>query len=112
MQAIKLKIQPNTSPLKLNVQRETPEKDIQYMSQSDYQSFDDQKDHVYNIPDTYIGNSVKADREERVLDLETMLFKKSTIFLPEGVERLFIEILSNSGDNSARSLLKGVDFHY
>jgi len=106
MQAIKLKIEPKSSPLKLNVTK----KDVtQFMSESDYQSFDDQKDHVYQIPDTYIGNSVQADREERVLDLETMLFKKSVIYIPEGVERLFIEILSNAGDNSARSLLKGID---
>ena len=112
MQAIKLKIATPSivKHEKLNVQ--SPSKNtenVQFMSQSDYQSFDDQRDHVYNIPDTYIGNSVKADREERVLDLETMLFKKSVIYIPEGVERLFIEILSNAGDNSARSLLKGVN---
>ena len=81
----------------------------QHMSQANYSKFKDQREHVYRIPDTYIGNSVQSDREERVLDLETSLFKKTNIRVPEGVERLFIEILSNAGDNSARSLLKGID---
>lgn len=81
----------------------------QLMSQSSYSRFKDQRDHVYNIPDTYVGSSVQGDREERILDLNTYLFKKSVIRIPEAVERIFIEILSNAGDNSARSLLAGID---
>ena len=110
----KLKIVQPVTPTKLKIVQPSPssnpvEKDAQLMTQSDYSSFEDQKDHVYNIPDTYIGSSVQGDREERVLDLETLLFKKSTIRIPEGVERLFIEILSNAGDNSARSMFAGID---
>lgn len=106
MQAVTLN---NSASVKLKIQPKKQENEVQHMSQSDYHSFNEQRDHVYNIPDTYIGNSVKAEREERVLDLETMTFKKSLINIPEGVERIFIEILSNAGDNSARSLLKNID---
>ena len=129
-QAIKLKINPsptNNSASSINnvsiqdsklsgakttlkiVQKNNDKQEQQLMTQSNYSRFKDQRDHVYNIPDTYIGSSVQGEREERVLDLDTFLFKKSTIKIPEGVERLFIEILSNSGDNSARSLLQGID---
>ncbi|MBY9002050.1 MAG: hypothetical protein KGD64_14115, partial [Candidatus Heimdallarchaeota archaeon] len=41
----------------------------QHMSQANYAKFKDQREHIYKIPDTYIGNSVQSDREERVLDL-------------------------------------------
>ena len=107
---IKLKVnKPNEQKLSLKVDKPVDKIETQLMTQSNYSRFKDQRDHVYNIPDTYIGNSVQSDREERILDLETLLFKKNIIRIPEGVERLFIEILSNAGDNSARSLLKGVD---
>ena len=103
-------LQTPQSPQQATQQTQIPSvAEQQHMSQANYSKFKDQKQHVYEIPDTYIGNSVQSDREERVLDLETSLFKKNTIRVPEGVERLFIEILSNAGDNSARSLLKGID---
>ena len=110
--------EPKKITLKIAQQPQSPQQAIQtlpsvaeqqHMSQANYSKFKDQREHVYRIPDTYIGNSVQSDREERVLDLETSLFKKTNIRVPEGVERLFIKILSNAGDNSARSLLKGID---
>lgn len=103
-----LAIKPKTLVIKPQKQDNTQTK-TQHVKQSDYSRFRDQRDHIYNIPDTYIGGSVQGERDERVLNLETGLFQKKTIFLPEGVERLFIEILSNAGDNSARSMFKGID---
>ena len=121
-EVIEEKLQANTEPKKITLKVAQPQiqnsqpqtnppsiSEQQHMSQANYSKFKDQREHVYRIPDTYIGNSVQSDREERVLDLETSLFKKTNIRVPEGVERLFIEILSNAGDNSARSLLKGID---
>lgn len=112
-QKVTLKINPTSSNTSSNpsnpASQNSSQNDVQLVKESDYMKFNDQKDHVYRIPDTYIGNSIQADREERILDLQTMLFKKSTIRIPEGVERLFIELLSNAGDNAARSLLKGVE---
>ncbi len=106
---LKVNSQPQKNPHNAQEALSEFNNDVQIMSQANYSKFKDQREHVYRIPDTYIGNSVQSDREERVLDLETMLFAKKNIRVPEGVERLFIEILSNAGDNSARSLLKGID---
>jgi DNA topoisomerase-2 len=104
--SISLKLKETAVPVP---KKETNKNEEQLMSSSSYSRFKDQRDHVYNIPDTYVGSSVQGDREERVLDLVTFLFKKSIIRIPEAVERIFIEILSNAGDNSARSLLSGID---
>ena len=72
----------------------------------------DQKDprtHVYDVADTYIGSDEQIPRTERILDLETMMFTEQKIDLPLGIERLFVEISSNAGDNAARSLRNGID---
>ena len=87
--------------------KSTPSSDR--VNAEDYQRYDSTREHIYNITDTYIGSDEQMDREERVLDLNTMKFLLETIKLPEGVERLFVEISSNSGDNVARSLRNGVD---
>ena len=74
-----------------------------------YQRYDSTREHIYNITDTYAGSDEKMARDERVLDLENNMFKIEEITLPEAVERIFIEISSNAGDNVARSLRAGVD---
>jgi DNA topoisomerase-2 len=74
-----------------------------------YSKYANQRDHAYDVPDMYIGSVTMMGREERVLDLETWLFKTSDITLSHGAERLFIEIASNAGDNAARSMRKKVD---
>ena len=59
-------------------------------------------DHIFEIPDTYIGSTEKIQRMERTLDLTDMAnpcFIQELVNLPEGCERIFLEILSNSGDN-------------
>lgn len=96
-----VKPKPKTTPKK--------QKSEYRVKAEDYQTYDRPKDHIYNITDTYIGSDEKMPRHERVLNLETLSFQEEEITLPVGVERIFVEISSNSGDNVARSLRHGVD---
>jgi DNA topoisomerase-2 len=75
---------------------------------NDYQD-KDHRGHIYDIPDTYIGSDSKMERSEWVYDFETNTMKQKTITLPAGVERLFLEIISNAGDNAYTSRECGVD---
>ena len=68
-----------------------------------------QKDHIYNITDSYIGSDEKMERERGVLDVDAMKIYEKTITLPEGIENLYIEILANAGDNTVRSARNNVD---
>lgn len=74
-----------------------------------YQRYREQKDHIYNVPDTYVGLDAQMEREERVFNLETNKFENMNVSLPEAVIKVFMEIYSNAGDNSARSLRQGID---
>nr|QBK90516.1 MAG: DNA topoisomerase II [Pithovirus LCPAC104] len=65
--------------------------------------------HIYEVPDTYIGSDVKNIREERIFSLKDNIFLNENIHWPEGCERLFLEILSNAGDNIQRSRENNVD---
>lgn len=76
---------------------------------SEYQRYNSTREHIYNITDTYIGSDEQMPRSERVLNLETMGFQEEEITIPEGVERIFVEISSNAGDNVARSLRHKID---
>lgn len=71
-----------------------------------------QREHIYEISDTYIGADVQKPRESRVMYQDTegnFKTKGGTISFPEGAERIFIEIISNASDNLDRSIRKGVD---
>ena len=71
-----------------------------------------QRQHVYEISDTYIGADVKKSRESRVMyqDAEgNFRTQNCNISFPEGAERIFIEIISNASDNLDRSIRRGVD---
>lgn len=69
------------------------------------------RDQIYKVPDTYIGSCQHVARTERLLKMtdETVYFQQDTIMLPDGVEQLFKEILTNSSDNVSRSRAQGVD---
>jgi DNA topoisomerase-2 len=66
-------------------------------------------DHIYLIPDTYIGSDQQIERESWIYDLEKDCSVPVTITLPQGVERIFLEILPNAGDNALRSMAEGID---
>ena len=68
--------------------------------------------HVYDIPDTYIGSIDPEERYDYLLEMSVdpetnevsskkLVYKK--ISLSRGIERLFLEIISNAGDNADAS---------
>lgn len=63
--------------------------------------------HVFEIPDTYIGGTVPVERN--VLVYKNGKYTEDKIKLPEGVERLYLEGLSNAGDNTYASREHGLD---
>ena len=65
--------------------------------------------HVYKRPDTYIGSTKSLRRNVFSMDTNTMKLKEVSTTLPQGVERLLLEILSNAGDNTDASRRAGVD---
>lgn len=71
-----------------------------------------QEQRILAGPDMYISSIEKIQREERIYDFESSKFLFVNIETPPGMERLFLEILSNSGDNVGRSRLRGVDPGY
>lgn len=61
------------------------------------------RQHIYEVPDTYIGSDERVERQEMLLDIQEMILKPSQTDWPEGCERLFLEILANAVDNVGRS---------
>lgn len=68
-----------------------------------------QIEHVLNRPDMYISSTEKSPREERIYLPSDKKFTTGVINVPYGLERLFLEIISNAGDNVHRSRLAGVN---
>ena len=58
------------------------------------------RDHIYKLPDTYIGSIELCTQEMFVIDNETMTFKQIT-FVP-GFFKIFDEILVNATDHRQR----------
>lgn len=75
-------------------------------SARDYKKMEQRK-HVYTISDTYIGSDEKVERTEYILRDGRITAEE--ILLPQGVERVILEILSNASDNIGRSRKLGVD---
>ena len=73
---------------------------------SDYSGLSDIS-HVYQIPDTYIGGAKPQSHNALLLDNYKLIEKE--INLPEGVQRVFLEILSNAGDNCDASRRAGIN---
>jgi DNA gyrase/topoisomerase IV subunit B len=78
------------------------------LSANDYKGLSDKK-HIYQITDTYIGSDEQTEREEWVFRFAKNQLEKRKITVSQAVERLFLEILSNAGDNSFSSRNSGVD---
>ena len=74
----------------------------------DYKGLSDKK-HIYQITDTYIGSDEQTEREEWVFRFAKNQLEKRKITVSQAVERLFLEILSNAGDNAFSSRNSGVD---
>lgn len=74
---------------------------------------DDYKQHtlqtqIYARPDTYIGSVDHESRGAWLFDTTTNRLGFATITMPEGIERCFLEIASNAGDNADASRRLGV----
>lgn len=69
----------------------------------------DLKDHILDIPDTYVGSTDLRMKKEWIFDFETQKMKQVEMDLPEAVKRITLEIISNAGDNSYFSRTEGVD---
>ena len=69
----------------------------------------DEITHAYDIPDTFIGSCKPEEFETEVLNRETKKFEKCKLDIPNGVRRVFLEILSNAGDNTDASRRAKVD---
>lgn len=82
---------------------------------SDIYSAYELQDHIYAIPDTYIGSVARSERVEWAMRFEDEEGRKAPFAIPQridtpsGMERLFIEPLSNTGDNVPRSRKAGID---
>lgn len=77
-------------------------------SGKDFKIFKD-AEHVYKIPDMYVGSIERILTPEWIYDFETRRMKYIELDLPDAVKRIFLEIISNAGDNSYFSRLEGVD---
>ena len=75
---------------------------------TDYKTLTD-IEHVYIRPDTYIGSDNISEQNELIYDSEINKIVSSTVELPEGIKRLYLEILSNAGDNCDVSRRAGLD---
>ncbi|GJQ10124.1 hypothetical protein GpartN1_g1915.t1 [Galdieria partita] len=63
----------------------------------------DHRTHVLEVPDTYIGSIEPYPRKEWLLLVDNNKIVSQTVDLPNGLERLFIESLSNAVDDLNRA---------
>lgn len=70
---------------------------------NEYKNYENQRDHIYDRPTTYIGTEVVSTVYRFLLNPETMKMEEKEILLIEGVERLFLEMMTNIGDNAEKS---------
>lgn len=84
----------------------TPSFDISLVpTQEDYRKLGD-IEHLLIAPDMYIGSITQVPRSSYVM-MDDLTVNKCIITTPEGLERLFIEILCNACDNVERSFRAG-----
>jgi DNA topoisomerase-2 len=76
-------------------------------STDDYQSYT-LIQQIYAKPDTYIGSAELMEREALVFDFQNNRLLRTTLDMPEGMERIFLEIISNAGDNADASRRMGI----
>jgi DNA topoisomerase-2 len=64
---------------------------------------------IYSVPDTYIGSADQVLKTEFLFDPINEKLSVHDVGLPEGCDRIFLEILSNAGDNANESRDLGVN---
>lgn len=94
--------------IKLTIKNTNDNKPYEGPSAGDTKMYD-QRTHVYMKPDMYIGSDTPVERHTWLYNLEEGKMYKEMINLVPGLERIFLEILSNAADNANMSRRKGVD---
>lgn len=69
----------------------------------------DMRQHIYDIPDTYIGAIARSERETFAFSLTENRYYKCNVDYPESIDRLFLEAISNSGNNADETRREGKD---
>lgn len=68
-----------------------------------------QIDHVLTRPNTYIGSNKKLVRREWIYDAQKHRIYAAEIDFAPGIERIFVEIITNAVDNANKSRRVGVN---
>ena len=100
----------NTQPLSLNVNPSNLT-GVGTTTTDDYDRME-LRQHIYDVPDSYIGSIDKIPRLDRLLNLsnpKNPMFKLSSVYLPSGVGHLLGELLTNSNDCAQLSREDGID---
>jgi DNA topoisomerase-2 len=110
--------QAEAKPTMLKIQKETETKTkpmvlkIQEPKGLDVRKYKklEHREHVYLRNGMYIGSDQAIELDDWLMDLKTFdrIYQGKRTF-PQGAERLFLEVLSNAGDNADRSRKLGVD---
>lgn len=66
-------------------------------------------EHILDCPGMYLGDTAPEEREEWLLDVNKFEHIKQNITMNSVMERTFMEIISNAGDNAHRSIEAGID---
>lgn len=74
----------------------------------DHQRKVSQREHVLLRPGLYVGSLRRDARPEWLLDLTSMRMVKATTEIPLGMERVFLEVLSNATDANHKAQLAGL----
>lgn len=69
----------------------------------------DHRQHIYDIPDTYVGSDEKRERLVWLYNHESNKMERQTITLPFALEQIVKEIFNNAGDNAPISRRDGYD---
>jgi len=87
---------------------ETPTNVQVSRSVSDYTSMQG-PEHVYNKPNMYIGSIVPSTYQTFTFNISTQMMEDRTFEYIAGVERLYLEILTNASDHVGDSRRAGMD---
>ena len=68
-----------------------------------YHHFESQHEQIINCPNMYISSIERIKRKELLFDYKNLEIKEAQIDIPYGLERLFIEVISNASDNVIRT---------
>lgn len=66
------------------------------------------QEHVYQVPNMYAGSADRVPTKQWVLD-DTNRLHRTTVEMPQAMSQVILEVISNAGDNVARSRRAGLE---